>query len=248
MYVSLDLNAMSIMHIHQRMDIVCMLAYLETKEDAEVEVFDANVDTFARFTDMELQVLYRNMTGVDVKFKNRDEARALVVNAIDSCGKPHYNDQRLELQTAHKEDWLNKQANKSYGQPEVKYFRYNPRSVSVPLESDEAMPECKQAALNIDDVTRILEGDYSKVTIAPPPRAPVPTLATPPAKPKGGVRARIWEVAYERWNQQGRTQDKTKVLAMRKGIMDFLEQEGIKRTTCSTALGDWQKEAFASQN
>lgn len=68
------------------------------------------------------------------------------------------------------------------------------------------------------------------------------TLSANNDAPKGGKRAIIWEVADLAWEAAGKPIDITKLLALRKEIMTTLEtQHNVKRTTSSTALGEWQK-------
>lgn len=60
--------------------------------------------------------------------------------------------------------------------------------------------------------------------------------------PRTGNRAVIWEVADRMWNEAGSPLDVPRVLELRKAIMTELDAvNGIKKTTSSTALGDWQK-------
>lgn len=75
---------------------------------------------------------------------------------------------------------------------------------------------------------------------------PAPAAVTVPAKtpsaPRGGNRVTIFEVADRMWNEAGSPRDLTVVLPLRKTIMAELEaNHGIKKTTSSTALGEWQK-------
>jgi hypothetical protein len=60
--------------------------------------------------------------------------------------------------------------------------------------------------------------------------------------PRGGNRALIFEVADKMWAAAGSPKDVTKVLALRRAVMSSLESEhGVKKSTSSTALGEWQK-------
>lgn len=75
---------------------------------------------------------------------------------------------------------------------------------------------------------------------------PAPAAVTVPAKtpsaPRGGNRVIIFEVADRMWNEAGSPRDLSVVLPLRKTIMAELEaNHGIKKTTSSTALGEWQK-------
>ena len=63
-----------------------------------------------------------------------------------------------------------------------------------------------------------------------------------PSAPRSGNRATIFEVADRMWNDAGSPKDTSVVLPLRKTIMAELEaNNGIKKTTSSTALGEWQK-------
>ena len=73
-----------------------------------------------------------------------------------------------------------------------------------------------------------------------PAAVTVPTRA--PSAPRGGNRATIFEVADRMWNEAGSPRNLAVVLPLRKTIMAELEaNHGIKKTTSSTALGEWQK-------
>lgn len=57
-----------------------------------------------------------------------------------------------------------------------------------------------------------------------------------------GTRDQIWKRADELWAAAGKPMDAKVVLQLRKEWMNVLEKEGIKRTTCSSEFGNWQKE------
>lgn len=66
--------------------------------------------------------------------------------------------------------------------------------------------------------------------------------AKTPSAPRSGNRITIFEVADRMWNEAGSPKDTSVVLQLRKTIMAELEaNHGIKKTTSSTALGEWQK-------
>lgn len=63
-----------------------------------------------------------------------------------------------------------------------------------------------------------------------------------PSAPRSGNRITIFEVADRMWKEAGSPKDTSVVLQLRKTIMAELEaNHGIKKTTSSTALGEWQK-------
>ena len=57
-----------------------------------------------------------------------------------------------------------------------------------------------------------------------------------------GTRDVIFEVADNMWEAAGKPTDPKVVLALRKEIMNALEQQGVKRNTSSNTLGAWKKE------
>lgn len=66
--------------------------------------------------------------------------------------------------------------------------------------------------------------------------------AKTPSVPRSGNRVTIFEVADRMWNEAGSPKESHVVLQLRKTIMVELEaNHGIKKTTSSTALGEWQK-------
>lgn len=63
-----------------------------------------------------------------------------------------------------------------------------------------------------------------------------------PSAPRSGNRVTIFEVADRMWSEAGAPKEASVMLQLRKTIMAELEStHGIKKTTSSTALGEWQK-------
>jgi len=74
------------------------------------------------------------------------------------------------------------------------------------------------------------------------PAANTVAPAKMPSAPRSGNRITIFEVADRMWNEAGSPKDTSVVLQLRKTIMAELEaNHDIKKTTSSTALGEWQK-------
>ena len=78
-------------------------------------------------------------------------------------------------------------------------------------------------------------------------RAGATVPASSAARPvrASGVREKIWAVADRMWEEAGKPTEKSTVLALRKDIMSALEQDGVKRTSSSNELGNWQKARIA---
>lgn len=94
--------------------------------------------------------------------------------------------------------------------------------------------------------TVTLFNEESEPAQAPTGRDRTVAYTVAPAKvtsaPRSNNRVLIFEFADRMWNDKGAPKDSATVLALRKTIMAELElQHGIKKTTSSTALGEWQK-------
>ena len=77
-------------------------------------------------------------------------------------------------------------------------------------------------------------------THAPSPGAAL--AGTPSAPRQANVAGLIWAVADEHWEAAGKPLDTKVLLALRRNIMDALEQKhGTKRVTSSNELGRWMK-------
>lgn len=70
---------------------------------------------------------------------------------------------------------------------------------------------------------------------------PSSTPRTAPAAPRGGQRTVIWDHMDAIWEQAGKPSSLNTVLVLRKRCMDELEQQGVKRTSASSELGNWWK-------
>jgi len=66
-----------------------------------------------------------------------------------------------------------------------------------------------------------------------------PTLI--PFRVGRNVKSQIHGLANEMWKAAGAPTDVKVLRKLRKVMMDVMEQQGIKRTTASTELGQWQK-------
>lgn len=69
----------------------------------------------------------------------------------------------------------------------------------------------------------------------------------PGAPRKAGTRDVIWKRADELWSSAGKPTDVPTVLKLRKEWMNVLEKEGVKKTTSSSELGNWQKDRVAQK-
>lgn len=80
----------------------------------------------------------------------------------------------------------------------------------------------------------------TKVGEVVPEAEPVRISFRVPVAKSGTVKERVWAAADVAWVAAGKPTDKKEVLALRKVLMNELELLGIKRTTASVELGNWQ--------
>lgn len=236
MYCILDLDRLAIAHKHADFEVVCNLAEIELPgAELSIAVFDS-VKCFYPFTEAELAKLYGNLTGATTARKGND-LRALIVEAIyrlpETLASATEADRQAEFAT------LNRAAGP---------FAYV-RGATRPAKQAPGVLTTVQPANSEADAI-IAAGTVAATLKAARPAHttrqctdPAPAASQRPASaPRGsGVRATIWDKADEMWEAAGKPMEKAQVLALRKAIMGALELAGVKRTSSSNELGNWQK-------
>jgi len=230
----IDMTDMRFVYASTNFRLLSSLAHIELIEQATL-VCDATYQgSYARFTDLELKLLYKNTFGVESFFSRGGTIQVLMDNALDL---PQVDADPYEALV---------QAN-SLAQDDDGFYHYQ-KGTMVPQVLEEAFP---YEALRLRPPVL---GDKPFVPVQAP-QAPTghasiaasTKVAVAPREPRapGGARPRIFEVADSMWAAAGSPRDMATVLNLRKQMMNALETEGIKRTTSSTALGEWQKTRLA---
>lgn len=135
--------------------------------------------------------------------------------------------------------------------PEVRSERYlyNPGSTKPAIQPD---------LFKLEPLRYKKAPNESEIAAGPPlvqPTAPIRVPATTPAPSPGAARtgapsaprqanvaAVVWAVADQFWESAGKPTDTKVLLALRRKIMDELEEKhGTKRVTSSNELGRWMK-------
>lgn len=239
----IDLTNMTFVYAHENTRLLSCLAHIELL-DVGTYVCDATYQgTYARFTDMELKLLYKNTFGSESFFSRGGTIQVLMDNVRDLP----------QVQADPYEALI--QCN-SIAEDDETPYRYQAGSMK-PLELEEAY---EPPPLRLRPP--VLGDKPFKPAETPAPKPPTQAAqaplghAAPPASTKvaaapreprepGGARPRIFAVADAVWAEAGKPTNIPAVLMLRKQIMNLLEEEGIKRTTSSTALGEWQKTRIA---
>lgn len=234
-YILIDRNQMKITHKHPDRVVLSKLSWIECTNAGAVMSL-SGIRPLMDFTPLELQTLYKNATGAELKAYANNLAQAV----LDAAKRMPDTVAKLEEVVAQAACILDgDKSSFKYAPGQMKPFScpglFEADAITVPrLEAEELRAAQGYSAPAFGATTH-----YS------PPANGVATPAAPraPSAPKaGGVREVIYAAADAAWAAAGNTKSLPAILAMRKKIMDELEvSHSIKRTTCSTALGDWQK-------
>lgn len=210
---------MRIVHKHSSVNAVCGLVHIELP-DVAVNVCPIDM-TVTHKTDMEIKMLFRScfpgqadhMPVAEMKSKILQFAEEFPVTDLD------------ELEVKRQADSIRDGDKKAY-----KYVKGSFRA-SRPAELfADATGDAVRAGATVPA--------SSAVWPVRPAAAPRAANSAPRAS---GVREKIWAVADSMWEEAGKPTEKSKVLTLRKQIMDALEQQDVKRTSSSNELGNWQK-------
>lgn len=240
MYVLIERDRMVLLHKHNNLFTLADVAWIECQNSA-YSIFGVDDATGLReFTDMELGLLYKNITGVDHSLK-RLQLIQVIYDLIQRVPESDIDPIEADYQCGHvtegdERKWL--------------YVRGARKPAQKP---DLFEPACKRAGRNEEEEQRAKSGKLPALKRKARPRSsgtgndrPAPATqhrAKPANGPKRGTaKAIIWSVADKMWEDAGKPTAKAEVLTLRKQIMDTLEkEEAIKRASSSSELGVWHK-------
>lgn len=223
MYVSLDMQNMKIVHKHSSVNAVCGLVHIELP-DVAVNVCPIDMAVKHK-TDMEIKMLFRScfpgqadhMPIAEMKSKILQFAEEFPVTDLD------------ELEVKRQADSIRDGDKKAYKYVKGSFRASRPAELFADATGDAVRAGATVPAIGAARPAR-------------PAAAPRAATGAPRAS---GVREKIWAVADRMWEEAGKPTEKRTVLALRKDIMSALEQDGVKRTSSSNELGNWQKARIA---
>lgn len=218
MYVSLDKQKMRVVHKHQSVTVVCGLVHIELP-DAPADICPEDM-VVKHKTDLEIKLLFRSCFPGEADHMHTDELKARILQFVEELPETDVDASEVKRQA----DSIRDNDRKPYQYVKGAFRPARPAELFVESEQHSA-PAAAVATVPANPVAR-------------PAAAPRPTNSAPRAS---GVREKIWAVADSMWEEAGKPTDKSKVLALRKQIMDALEQQDVKRTSSSNELGNWQK-------
>lgn len=238
MYVLVDRQAMAIVHKHRDREVLNNLAWIECTNSAATVPL-GNVSHWAReFSPLELAKIYNHATGAELKGYGTALAAAVHAMAL-----------RLPETDAVLEETRLQRAYVLDGDKSC--YQYVKGAVRPMSHTGLFEPDALTCA-RVEAEEIAAAASAPKYT-APPSAGGVPGVPAAPGAPQaprapseprtGGTRATIFEVADRMWEAAGSPRDNSTVLGLRKQMMVELEVAyQIKKTTSSTALGDWMKQ------
>lgn len=241
MYVSIDRENMALVHKHEDQSTVSKLASIELPHVACI-VLSVSGDCFSiAFTDLELQKLHQTITGQLLPGYSRGHLVSVCTELVARAAVTDCD--RLEVDLQYRSIPDNDSARYAYVKGSMKPLLmpdlWQPSWVVVPRLTAEALLaiepyKASAAARNFAAAPIPAPAQGSR-----PPAPAAPRAA--PVAPRGGQRTVIWDAADKAWEAAGKPTNASIILKMRKEVMDGLEKQGVKRTSCSSELGNWQK-------
>lgn len=232
MYILLNRESLHLLHKHENMEALCNLAWLEVQEYSHV-IGPCRHETFRGLTDMELKMLYRNITGDEVGELGRYALIDLLCGIAKNMPETDLDIEELNVQAAAIHEGCKGcfQYVKGASKPALRQSLF---------EGHKAMTDAEHMALALAKKWKHLNEEREKAAAIAQerPRAAVTTQS----RTGGTLKQIIWNTADEMWSAIGSPVEKDAILKLRRSIMDKLEQdEGIKRTSASSELGNWHK-------
>lgn len=236
MYVLVDKDQCAIIHKHKKREVLGCLSWIECTNSAVTIPLGNPKHFLDTFQPNELRKIYKASTGADLP--GYGYALAVAVHGLAT---------RLDESVVNEVE-VEAQKNKVMDGDKSSYS-YQLGFLAPKQHPGIYTPDPMKA---LADPAEIARAASTAVAPAPavgggtgPDRTPAQGVVATraPAAPRvGGTRDTIFTVADKMWEEIGKTSDVKRVLEMRKQCMAVLEADySIKKTTSSTALGDWQK-------
>lgn len=221
---------------HPDLYVCANLAWIECYPNQHYLITTLDSSFLTGLTELERMILYKHTTGETAKFVGSKLVNVLLEIA-DRIPVRECNPYEVDLQASQV--------------PELRGERYlyNPGSKSPARQPDLFKLEPLQLpkAPNENEIATAPQQPRAVAPIRPPATYPqrtpgAGTVAPPSAPRQANVAGLIWATADAHWEQAGKPTDTKVLLALRKKVMDHLEEKhGTKRVTSSNELGRWMK-------
>jgi hypothetical protein len=236
MYILIDRGQMAITHKHSSREVLSGLSWIECTNAGGIYAV-GSVRALSDFTPAELALIYKNATGADFKGYANTLAH-VVMSAAKRMPETLAKVEEVRSQMSLVGDGDKSCYKYVYGAMKPEHINgvFTPDPIMVErVEAEEVVAASAAPAYTHTASAGRAVTPANSTGAAREPRAPS-------APRTGGARDTIFKVADEMWLAAGNPKAIPAVLALRKQIMIELElNHGVKKTTSSTALGDWQK-------
>lgn len=222
MYVSLDKQKMRVVHKHQSVTVVCGLVHIELP-DAPADICPEDM-VVKHKTDLEIKLLFRSCFPGEADHIPVSDMKSRILQFVEAMPETDVDPGEVKRQA----DSIRDNDKKPYQYVKGAFRPARPAELFAEGSEQHSAPAAASATVPANPVARPVR----------PAAAPRPANSAPRAS---GVREKIWAVADSMWEEAGKPTDRSKVLTLRKQIMDALEQQDVKRTSSSNELGNWQK-------
>ena len=221
---------------HPDLFVCANLAWIECYPGQHYLITPMDKGFLTGLTDLERMILYKNTTG-EIAKHYASKLVSVLLELAHRIPVREVNAAEVDIQAAFV--------------PELRSERYiyNPGSKFPAIQPELfKLPPLKMAkASNENEIAAAPPQVAACAPIRLPATAPAPTHGAAPvgaaaAPRQANVAGVVWAVADQFWESAGKPTDTKVLLALRRKIMDELEQKhGTKRVTSSNELGRWMK-------
>ncbi len=249
MYIIVDTERMVFVYKHHDAALLSRLCHLECPNQATAIRAVDRPSFFSDYTELELQLLYKNTTQEETCLWSGDYLRAVLLELTTRMPEVQAVFDEVEAQCAYvtekgEDAWFYV---KGSTRPCVNPDLYSKFMSLLKAEDEIAVASKTKKALDAyypnrhARETADVEAMRNAVPTASAPRTS--TARTPSSDiPRGSVKEVVWGVADRVWQDAGSPKDVATVLKLRKSMMDILEKDhDMKRTNSSNALAGWMK-------
>lgn len=247
MHVAIDRENMGFLWAHPSYQALLELAHIEVETHVHVVSLEnpRYFKPFADFTDLELRLLYENTTGEKFTGLGRKLLEQLVCGLAMRLPQVDVSLTELSVQAEAVTDeyaglYRYVKGSRVPKLVEDGLFGVPPKRVArCPVQEQQATAGTLLPVLPEPGPLCAGAGRDRTVTSTSTPARTRAPGTTPP--PRGSTRETIWACADRMWEEAGKPTQPSAVLALRKQMMNQLEADGVKRTSSSNELGNWQK-------
>lgn len=239
MPILLDREHMCVRYRHVNENALLNIMAIEFTHTAVVYMSENMIESYSRFTDYELKMLYTNMCGQKYQGYSRDILMTTVMHMVQSLPSSELNGFELAIQAA-------KITIEDDG-----FYRYAKGSQSPERVNDRYLPPALVAVVGYvpaptpNNTASAAPAHHTQAASVPAQHTKPQSVTLPAEAPKAGSKTgRVWEIAEtvlrQKLEAKERDGGQLDVKALRKNIVELCEAEGINSSTASVQYGKWK--------